>query len=317
MNGQTKSTCHYHKYGYCRERNECERFHSLVVCIRTNCDIKNCRDRHPQQCKYHASQGFCKFGDSCMYEHNATATDQKKSLKDEFVDLQKRFDEVLRVTSRHEETIKFLQYKIDMMGKQMIGAVKEMSEHIEYIEDVTRENERIEQMDFEQTKTIRKENLDDSYNIHCDAQFKEIMEMQRDIAADVEDNLVSIESGLKKQKVEETLGNLTKLKSKIKSNEKEMKQKLEKDIRYLEYYKDEQEAVFRCIDENGDSYSDDDEDWKPKMDEMYEFLYKMVENIESLPRNNFKKGAEIEIKKMIEIAAEMRNDRDTEIDVKF
>ena len=317
MNGQTKSTCHYHKYGYCRERNECERFHSLVVCIRTNCDIKNCRDRHPQQCKYHASQGFCKFGDSCMYEHNATATDQKKSLKDEFEDLQKRFDEVLRVTSRHEETIKFLQYKIDMMGKQMIGAVKEMSEHIEYIEDVTRENERIEQMDFEQTKTIRKENLDDSYNIHCDAQFKEIMEMQRDIAADVEDNLVSIESCLKKQKVEETLGNLTKLKSKIKSNEKEMKQKLEKDIRYLEYYKDEQEAVFRCIDENGDSYSDDDEDWKPKMDEMYEFLYKMVENIESLPRNNFKKGAEIEIKKMIEIAAEMRKDRDTEIDVKF
>ena len=317
MNGQTKSTCHYHNYGYCRERNECERFHSLVVCIRTNCDIKNCRDRHPQQCKYHASQGFCKFGDSCMYEHNATATDQKKSLKDEFEDLQKRFDEVLRVTSRHEETIKFLQYKIDMMGKQMIGAVKEMSEHIEYIEDVTREKERIEQMYFEQTKTRRKENLDDSYNIHCDAQFKEIMEMQRDIAADVEDNLVSIESGLKKQKVEETLGNLTKLKSKIKSNEKEMKQKLEKDIRYLEYYKDEQEAVFRCIDENGDSYSDDDEDWKPKMDEMYEFLYKMVKNIESLPRNNFKKGAEIEIKKMIEIAAEMRNDRDTEIDVKF
>ena len=147
-----------------------------------------------------------------MYEHNATATEQKISLKEEFEDLQKRFDEVLKVTSRHEETIKFLQYKIDMMGKQMIGAVKEMSEHIEYIEDVTRENERIEQMDFEHSKTIRKDKLDDSYNIHCDSQFKEIMEMQRDIAADEEDNLVSIESCLKKQKVEETLGNLTKLK---------------------------------------------------------------------------------------------------------
>ena len=96
-----------------------------------------------------------------------------------------------------------------------------------------------------------------------------------------------------------------------------MKQLLGKDIRYLEYYKDEQEAVFKSINENGDSYSDDDEDWKPKMDEMYEFLYKMVKNIESLPRNNFKKGAEIEIKKMIEIAAEMRKDRDTEINVKF
>ena len=127
-----------------------------------------------------------------MYDHKAT--DQKNSLKDEFEDLQKRFDEVLNVTSRHEETIKFLQYKIDMMGKQMIGAVKEMSEHIEYIEDVTREKEKIEKMDYENTKTKRNENLDNSYDIHCDAQFKEIMERQRDIAADVEDNLIAIES---------------------------------------------------------------------------------------------------------------------------
>ena len=40
-------------------------------------------------------------------------------------------------------------------------------------------------------------------------------------------------------------------------------------------------------------------------------------NIESLPGSNFKKGAEIEVKKMIEIDAEMRTDRDTEISVKF
>ena len=143
------------------------------------------------------------------------------------------------------------------------------------------------------------------------------MERQRDIAADIEDNLIVIESCLKKQKVEVTLSSLTKLKSKIKSNEKEMKQMLEKDIRYLEYYKDEQEAIFRCIDEHGDSYSDDDEEWKPKMNEMFEFFYSMINNIESLPGNNFKKGAEIEMKKMIEIATEMRKDRDTEIDVKF
>ena len=90
------------------------------------------------------------------------------------------------------------------------------------------------------------------------------------ISADIEDNLIVIESSLKKQKVEVTLSSLTKLKSKIKSNEKEMKQMLEKDIRYLENYKDEQELIFRCIDEHGDSYSDDDEDWKPKMNKMCE-----------------------------------------------
>ena len=92
---------------------------------------------------------------------------------------------------------------------------------------------------------------------------------------------------------------------------------LEKDIRYLEYYKDEQEAVWRCTDEHGDSYSDDDEDWKPKMDEMYKFFYDMIKNIESFPGNNFKKGAEVEMKKMIEIATEMRKERENEIDLKF
>ena len=137
------------------------------------------------------------------------------------------------------------------------------------------------------------------------------------ISADIEDNLIVIESSLKKQKVEVTLSSLTKLKSKIKSNEKEMKQMLEKDIRYLENYKDEQELIFRCIDEHGDSYSDDDEDWKPKMDEMYKFFYDMIENIENLPGNNFKKGAEMEMKKMIKIASEMRDDRDSEISLKF
>ena len=101
-------------HNYCRDKNECERFHSLVVGSRTNCDIKNCRDRHTQQCKYHASQGFCRFGDSCIYDHKAT--DQKKSLEAEFKDLQKRFDEVFKVTSKHEETIRFLQYKIDMIN---------------------------------------------------------------------------------------------------------------------------------------------------------------------------------------------------------
>ena len=216
-----------------------------------------------------------------------------------------------------EETIRFLQNKVDMMGKQMIGAMREMSEQIEYIEDVTREKEKEEKMDCENSRTNRKENLDDSYDIHSDAQFKVIMEKQRDLAAEIVENLVGIESCLKKKKVEETLSSLTKLNSQVQIHEKEMKQMLEKDIRYLEYYKDEQEVVWRCTDEHGDSYSDDDEDWKPKMDEMFKFFFDMIKNIESLPGNNFKKGAEVEMKKMIEIATEMRKERESEIDLKF
>ena len=50
---------------------------------------------------------------------------------------------------------------------------------------------------------------------------------------------------------------------------------------------------------------------------MYKFFFDMIKNIESLPRNNFKKGAELEMKKMIEIASEMQKDRDSEINLKF
>ena len=157
------------------------------------------------------------------------------------------------------------------MGKQMIGAVREMSEHIEYIEDVTREDGKLEKMDIEHTKTKRKENLDDSYDIYSDAQFKEIMEKQRGIASRLQNNLTVIQSNLKKKKVEETLASLTELRSVLQNDEKELKQMLAKDIRYLEYYKDEQEAVSSCENESvatgyeSDDDSEDDNDyWKPK-----------------------------------------------------
>ena len=255
-----------------------------------------------------------------MYHHSTT--DQKKSLKDEFEDLQKRFEEVIKVTSRHEETIKFLEYKLDMMGKQMIGAVREMSEHIEYIEDVTKEDTKIEEMEIEHTKTQRKDNLDDSYDIYSDAQFKEIMERQRGIASRLQNNLTVIQSNLKKKKVEETVASLAELNSLVQRDEKEMKQMLGKDIRYMEYYKDEQEAVSSCENESvatgySDDDSDDDDYWKPKMDEMFKLFYEMMKNIQSLPGNNFKKGAELEIQKFIEIAEQMERERADEICLKF
>ena len=317
MNGQERSTCHYHKYGYCREKNGCERFHSSVICSKTNCDVKNCRDRHPQQCKFFASQDFCKFGDSCMYDHKP---DQKKSLKAEFEDLKKRFDEVMKVTSKQDETIKFLQYKVDMMGKQMIGAVREMSEHIEYIEDVTGDDGKIEKMDIEHPKTERKENLDDSYDIYSDAQFKEIIEKQRGIAASLENNLGVIQSSVKKKKVEETLSSLTELQSIVQNDEKELKQLLGKDIRYMEHYKNEQEYVPNESVATGYESDDDSEDedyWEPKMDEMFNYFYEMVKNIEKLPGNNFKKGADLEMKKVIEMADKMKRDRNELVENEF
>ena len=135
-------------------------------------------------------------------------------------------------------------------------------------------------------------------------------------------NLTVIQSNLKKKKVEETVASLAELNSLVQSDEKEIKQMLGKDIRYMEYYRDEQEAVASSENESvatgySDDDSDDDDYWKPKMDEMFKLFYEMMKNIESLPGNNFKKGAELEIQKMKEIAEQMERDRDDEICLKF
>ena len=245
-----------------------------------------------------------------MFDHKAT--DHNNAQKAEYEDLKMKYSQLINVTSRHEETIKLLQFQIDSLGRQMIGAVREMSE---YIEDV-KEDEKVEQMDYEDTKKKR-ENLNGSYDIYDDAQFKEIMEKQQDLASELETGLDDIKLNLKKKKVEETLTSLTNLQLKIKSDEKEMRKMLEKDVRYVEYYKDEQEIVMTTLDESGNSYVDEDEDWYPKMDDMFRFFDEMIKNVEKLPGNNFKKGAELEIVQMKEIAEKMKDNRRMELLAKF
>ena len=41
----------------------------------------------------------------------------------------------------------------------------------------------------------------------------------------------------------------------------------------------------------------------------------MITNIEKLPRNNFKKSAELEIKKLIEMADQMKIDRNDLVEI--
>ena len=88
---------------------------------------------------------------------------------------------------------------------------------------------------------------------------------------------------------------------------------VEKDIRYTEYYRNEQEIVLSCDNES----SNDDDNWIPKMDDMFKFFYQMMTNIESLPGNNFKKGAQLELEKMNDIAFEMKENREDELGMKF
>ena len=53
------------------------------------------------------------------------------------------------------------------------------------------------------------------------------------------------------------------------------------------------------------------------MDEMFKYFYEMTTNIEKLPGNNFRKGAEMEMKKVIEMADQMKIDRNEKVECEF
>ena len=48
----------------------------------------------------------------------------------------------------------------------------------------------------------------------------------------------------------------------------------------------------------------------PNMEEMFEQFRVMLENIEKIPKNNFKRSAEIELTKMIQTTDWKKNDRE-------
>ena len=58
-------------YGFCKFKTNCRKHHVSEKCTRSDCYIKSCRLRHPRICRYYRDIGFCKFGEWCLFEHEA------------------------------------------------------------------------------------------------------------------------------------------------------------------------------------------------------------------------------------------------------
>ena len=113
---------------------------------------------------------FCKFMDSCMYDHKKI--DQNRSLMTKIDDITKKYDGLIKKTSEQEETIKFLLEQFQNLSRQTIGAVKEITEHIEA---ESREASRMEVV-----------NKDECYEICCDEQYKDVVKRQIIIASNID-----------------------------------------------------------------------------------------------------------------------------------
>ena len=86
--------------------------------------------------------------------------------------------------------------------------------------------------------------------------------------------------------------------------------RIEKDIRYIEEYKLENERKFDDSMTLSEIEEEREDPPDPNMFEMFEQLRIMLENVEKLPKNHFKKNAEIELTNMIQTTDWKKGERE-------
>ena len=126
----------------------------------------------------------------------------------------------------------------------------------------------------------------------------------------MDEKLREIRTNLKSKKVEETLESLALLDKNVKDERKEIMKMIEKDIRYNEEYKYENERKFNDSMTLSEIEEEKENPPDPNMAEMFEEFRIMLENVEKLPKNNFKRNAEIELTKMIKTTEWKKYDRE-------
>ena len=73
------SVCSFFQFGHCKLDNRCPQLHNDKKCDVPNCLAEDCTMRHPKDCRYLRTFGFCKFGLFCSYEHSLQAQVQTSS----------------------------------------------------------------------------------------------------------------------------------------------------------------------------------------------------------------------------------------------
>ena len=140
--------------------------------------------------------------DSCMYDHKKI--DQNRSLVTKIDDITKKYDGLMKKTLEQDETIKFLLEQFQNLSRQTMGAVKEITEHIE-AESREESDMQVERKD----DSFEVQNNEECFEIYCDEQYKDIVRKQITIASNMDERLKEIRKNLKNKKVEETLESLS------------------------------------------------------------------------------------------------------------
>jgi len=65
-----QKVCRYHKYGFCKLKENCPNKHFKKICPGGCSSINACNERHPKTCRYFRDDGFCLNENRCAYKHD-------------------------------------------------------------------------------------------------------------------------------------------------------------------------------------------------------------------------------------------------------
>ena len=113
--------CSFHKTGYCKYQDRCQKQHVKDICNSSSCS-GDCFKRHPKICRYYKFYGTCKFSNNCAYLHKKLGQTEIELLRQEICELQRRIfhmDDQLKALLRREvDTEKTLEMsKADGISK--------------------------------------------------------------------------------------------------------------------------------------------------------------------------------------------------------
>ena len=106
----TGEICMFDKYGFCKEREKCEKTHLTEICVQEECDSKKCDKRHPRPCKYFQQNGYCKYKSNCKYGHKQSGCCKDQNLRIEA--LEKKNEKLTTLIEDQNEAIRKLKDEI-------------------------------------------------------------------------------------------------------------------------------------------------------------------------------------------------------------
>ena len=291
---EAKPICIYSKYGKCKKQN-CKFHHPEEICCDKTCDIKYCVKKHPHDCRYFWVFNSCRNNSSCKFQHEKPDTlsnaHKKKidNLENEIKTLRRLYENQGQVVSvlkdqlmNQAQEIKNLQSEILFIQNNSKRKRQSVS-----INDVTLASDDNMQTDTnevsipeteEKNAKRKKKRLsfhhgkvshDQSQDMTCleeDDQYQAILKYEYRFAKELEKEVIDIKENVKGRLIDETKNKLNDLKENVKNTKIELKKKIS-------------ESRF----ENNDNYI--------TMEVLDNFI-KMVENLESIPKNKFRKIAE-------------------------